>query len=142
MPRAYVFRAELVDYPGVVRTIALAEEHTLEVLHELLRTGFGWEDPHLYSFWLSGGFWNGHETEYAAPAELEESGAHSARTAIRDLSLQEGQLIAYLFDYGDEWRVEIVVTEIRDAGEEPFPQILESTGEAPPQYPPLEEEED
>jgi hypothetical protein len=45
-----------------------------------------------------------------------------------------------LFDYGDEWRVEIEVKEIRDAGEESDPRILESIGEAPPQYPPDEDE--
>jgi hypothetical protein len=139
--RAYVFRAELIDHPGVVRTIALSDNLTLEVLHELLRTGFGWTDPHLYSFWLSGRFWDGHETEYTAPFEVEETGAKSARTPIGDLGLEEGQTIAYLFDYGDEWRVEIVVTEIRPAGEEPYPQILQSEGEAPPQYAPYEDEE-
>jgi hypothetical protein len=139
--RAYVFRAELVDHPGVVRTIALSDNLSLEVLHELLRAGFGWTDPHLYSFWLSGRFWDGHETEYATPFEVEETGAKSARTPIRDLGLEEGQTLAYLFDYGDEWRVEIVVTEIRPAGEEPYPQILQSEGEAPPQYPPFDDEE-
>jgi hypothetical protein len=140
--RAYTFRAELVGHPGVVRTLALRDDETLEALHELLRSGFGWDDPHLYSFWLSGRFWDGHETEYAAPFEVEESGAKSARTSIRDLGLEEGQTIAYLFDYGDEWRVEIVVTEIREAGDEPFPQLIETTGEAPPQYPPLDEDEE
>jgi hypothetical protein len=34
-----------------------------------------------------------------------------------------------------------VVTEIREAGDEPFPQLVETTGEAPPQYPPLDEDE-
>jgi hypothetical protein len=139
--RAYVFRAKLVDHPGVSRTIALAEDQPLEVLHELLRVGFGWDDPHLYSFWLSGRFWDGPETEYAAPFELDESGAKSARTPVGDLGLEEGQQIAYLFDYGDEWRVEIKVSEIRDAGEEPFPQILRSEGDAPPQYPPDNEDD-
>jgi hypothetical protein len=32
--RAYVFRAELDGWPGVVRTIAVAEDQTLEQLHE------------------------------------------------------------------------------------------------------------
>jgi Plasmid pRiA4b ORF-3-like protein len=140
--RAYVFRAELVGHPGVVRTIALSEDLTLEVLHELLRTSFGWSDPHLYSFWLSGAFWDGHETEYTAPFEVEETGAKSAATPVGALALEEGQTIAYLFDYGDEWRVEIVVTEIRPAGEEPYPQILQSEGEAPPQYEQLDEGEE
>lgn len=38
----------------VVRTIAVREDQTLEQLHEALRLTFGWGDPHLYSFWLSG----------------------------------------------------------------------------------------
>jgi hypothetical protein len=132
--RASVFRAELVDYPGVARTVALAEEQTLEDLAELLGEEFGWDDPHLYSFWLSGEFWDGPETEYAAPFELEEGGAKSAQTPIAEVGLEKGQKIAYLFDYGDQWRVEIAVTEIRDAGDDSYPQVLERAGEAPPQY--------
>jgi len=139
--RAYVFRAELVAVPGVVRTVALAEEHTLELLHELLRAGFGWDDPHLYSFWLSGDFWDGPETEYSAPFELEEGGAKSASTPVGELGLEPGQQIAFLFDYGDNWEVEITVTEVREAGDDSYPQILESVGEAPPQYEPLPEDE-
>jgi Plasmid pRiA4b ORF-3-like protein len=82
MPRhSYVFRAKLAGYPGVVRTVALAEEQTLEDLHELLRAEFGWDDPHLFSFWLSGRFWDGPETEYAAPFELEEGGARTRGAA-------------------------------------------------------------
>ncbi len=140
--RAYVFRAELVAVPGVVRTVALAEEHTLELLHELLRAGFGWDDPHLYSFWLSGDFWDGPETEYSAPFELEERGARSARTPVGELGLEPGQQIAFLFDYGDNWEVEITVTEVREAGDDSYPQILESVGEAPPQYEPLAEDDE
>ena len=134
MGRAYVFRAGLVDYAGVVRTVVLAEEQTLEDLAELLREEFGWDDPHLYSFWLSGEFWDGPESEYTAPFELEEGGAKSAEIPIAEVSLEQGQTIAYLFDYGDQWRVEIAVTEIRDAGDDSYPQILERTGDAPPQY--------
>ena len=139
--RAFVFRAELAADPAVRRTLALAEEQTLEELHEFLRAEFGWDDPHLYSFWLSGRFWDGPETEYSAPDELEESGARSARTPIGELGLEQGQRIAYLFDYGDNWEVEITVAETKDAGDDAYPQVLERVGEAPPQYPPLEDED-
>ena len=138
--RAYVFRAELAADPDVRRTLALAEEHTLEDLHGLLRAEFRWDDPHLYSFWLSGRFWDGPETEYSAPDGLEESGARTARTPIGELGLEQGQRIAYLFDYGDSWEVEITVAETKDAGGDAYPQVLERVGEAPPQYPPLEDE--
>jgi hypothetical protein len=140
--RAHVFQAKLRADPRVTRTVALAEEQTLEELHELLRAEFGWDDPHLYSFWLSGRFWDGPGTEYAAPFELEESGAKSASTPIGELGLEQGQRIAYLFDYGDNWEVELKVAEIREAGEETYPQVLEAVGEAPPQYEPLDEDEE
>lgn len=140
--RAYVFRAELVRHPGVLRTIALAEEQTLELLHELLRAEYGWDDPHLYSFWLSGRFWDGPQTEYSAPDGLEESGARSARTPLGELGLEQGQRIAYLFDFGDQWEVEIDVLELREAGDEPYPRVLEAVGEAPPQYPPVDEDDE
>jgi hypothetical protein len=139
--RAYVFRAKLGADPKVVRKLALAEEQTLEDLHELLRAEFGWDDPHLYSFWLSGRFWDGPETEYTAPFELEESEAKSAATPLGKLSLEQGQKIAYLFDFGDNWEVEITVGEIRDAGDGTYPQVLERRGDAPPQYEPFADDD-
>jgi hypothetical protein len=141
-PRAYVFHAKLAAYPRVVRTVALTANQTLEELHEVLRAEFGWDDPHLYSFWLSGRFWDGPETEYAAPFDLEESGAKSARTPLGEVGLDQGQRIAYLFDYGDNWEVEVTVAEIRDAGDASYPQVLERVGDAPPQYAPLDEDEE
>jgi hypothetical protein len=141
-PRAYVFHAKLAAYPRVVRTVALTGNQTLEELHEMFRAEFGWDDPHLYSFWLSGRFWDGPETEYAAPFDLEESGAKSARTPLGEVGLDQGQRIAYLFDYGDNWEVEVTVAEIRDAGDASYPQVLERVGDAPPQYAPLDEDEE
>lgn len=139
--RAFVFEAGLAASPDVSRTVALADDQTLEDLNELLRAEFGWHDPHLYSFWLDGEFWGNPETEYSAPFELEESGANSAQTTIGQLGLEPKQRIAYLFDYGDSWKVELTVTEIREAGDESLP-ALERRGEAPPQYEPLDEDEE
>lgn len=138
-PQAYVFRADLVGHRGVSRTIALAGTQTLALLHTLLRAGFGWEDDHLYAFWLDGEFWGDQGQCYEAPFELEESGGQSAEVAIGTLELSVGQKIAYVFDFGDEWRVLLTVADVRPAGAESYPQILESTGEAPPQYPDIDE---
>src|SRR4051812_25336457 len=49
----YVFEAELVDLT-VRRTIATRSSQTLDDLHHTLRAAFGWDDEHLYSFWLKG----------------------------------------------------------------------------------------
>ncbi len=71
----------------VVRTIAIREDQTLEQLHEALRLAFGWDDPHLYCFWLSGKFWDRDSLRYSAPLELE-NGELSARTPISDVGLR------------------------------------------------------
>lgn len=138
--REFVFRATLARDPTVRRKAALSAEQTLEDLHELLREEFGWDDPHLYAFWLSGRFWDRDETEYTAPFELEESSAKSAQTPLGALELRDGQKIAYVFDFGDQWEVEIVVEAVGDAAGA-YPRVLERVGEAPPQYPDYDDEE-
>lgn len=132
----YVFEARLVDYEGVGCTIAVRASQTLDHLHRALRRAFNWHDDHLYSFWLSGVHWDGPQTEFTAPYELSESDARSAADArLRDLDLQPGRPIAYLFDFGDQWRVLLELHERvpPDSGAH-YPKVLERTGEPPPQY--------
>ena len=69
-----------------------------------------------------------------ARAPWGEPDAASARVQLDRLGLRIGQRIAYVFDFGDEWRVRLTLVEIRPAGAEPCPPILERRGEAPPQY--------
>jgi hypothetical protein len=148
----FAFQAVLVPYSPltpkpdgpVTRTIAMREDQTLEQLHEALRLAFGWADAHLYSFWLSGKFWDGEETEYTAPFEIDEMGKDkkSARTPIGELGLRKGKTIAYLFDFGDEWRLLLKVVERWPAGDESYPMLVEAEGTPPPQYPDLEDDLD
>lgn len=138
---ALVFDAELVDHRGVRRKIAVAADQTLEDLHDALRQAFEWHDDHLYSFWLDGEFWGDPETEYTSPDEAEP-GARTADATLASLDLEVGQQIAYIFDFGDEWKVRLKLAELRPAGKEPLPAVVERVGAAPPQYAPLDEDEE
>lgn len=71
-----------------------------------------------------------------------DSEAHSAEARLDSLALEKGQRIAYVFDFGDEWRVRLTVREITSGDGGTYPRILASTGEAPPQYPEYDELED
>lgn len=138
----YVFDAKLEQWGPYVRgpadrRLALPANRTLADLHALIQEAFEWDDDHLYSFWLDGKFWGADETEYTLPFDLDERGASSSEVRMDTLRLAQGQKIAYIFDFGDEWRVSLKLTEIRDGGEV---GILEREGESSPQYPPLEEE--
>lgn len=56
-----------------------------------------------------------------------------------DGELKKGQRIAYLLDFGDEWRVRLVVRQITPEDGGPYPRLLESVGDAPPRYPDYED---
>jgi Plasmid pRiA4b ORF-3-like protein len=97
-PSVFAFQCVLVPYTPLVaepaepvlRTIAVREDQTLEQLHEAIRIAFGLADPHMYAFWMSGKWWIG-----------------TARATRRRSSWirTTGKTVAYLFDYGDEWRL-------------------------------------
>jgi hypothetical protein len=65
-------------------------------------------------------------------------------TTLEDLDLKPMQEFMYLFDYGDEWRFKVRVHIVnQDAGPDAeVPRLVESVGEAPPQVPEWDEEED
>lgn len=151
-PPVYVFNAELVGFRGVRRTLAVRSGQTLVDLHHALQGAFDWDDDHLYSFWLKGEFWSRDGSEYTHPLHVAQPSAlgpfatgaapRSAKTRLNRLRLRKGQRIAYLFDFGDEWRVRLVLREIEidDGGR--YPRIVEGVGEAPPQYPHYEDDAD
>ncbi len=66
-----MFNAQLDGFRDVRRTIAVRSDQTLVDLHGALRSAFGWDDDHLYSFWLGGEFWARDGTEYTHPFALE-----------------------------------------------------------------------
>jgi hypothetical protein len=139
----YVFDAKLepwaFEFEGpVTRRLALPAAQTLVALHDLIQQAFGWADDHLYSFWLDGEFWGDEQTEYTRPEELEED-QEGADVPLDELDLRQGQKIAYVFDFGDEWRVALKLAEIRDGGET---GVVARNGEAPPQYPDDDEDDE
>jgi hypothetical protein len=54
-----------------------------------------------------------------------------------------GKTMLFLFDYGDEWRfkVELIGLGRKEPGAV-YPRVVKQVGEAPPQYPGLEEDEE
>jgi Plasmid pRiA4b ORF-3-like protein len=134
---ALVFHAKLENAPRVSAQVAVRADQQLTALHEALVEAFGWFDDHLYSFWLDGRCWGDRETEYTRPEGVDEWG-DSVRTAdvtIGSLDLAIGQRIAYVFDFGDEWRVRLTLKTIGDGDGGEYPRVLKRLGEAPPQYP-------
>lgn len=138
------------DPSGVLREIEIAANQTMADLGWAIPLAFGFEDQHLWSFFLSGEAWD-RASEYTVFSQsggfveldsfLEPSPAQRAdESLIRDVPYPGGNAgteFLYLFDYGDQW--EFGVTLIGMSGEltpgARYPRVSRSVGEAPPQYP-------
>lgn len=130
---ALIFDAELLNASGVSARLAVGAEQHLTVLHDAIQEAFGWFDDHLYSFWLDGCFWGGEGQEFTSPIEPDGRAA-TADLPIAELALEPGAVIAYLFDFGDEWRVLLTLREQRETDGGAYPRVVERIGSAPPQY--------
>jgi len=134
---ALVFDARLVDVRGVSARLCVGSHEHLSALHDAIQEAFGWDDDHLYSFWLDGKFWGDDATEFVRPG-MPDSDSPTAAVPLGELDLAVGAKIAYVFDYGDEWRVMLILGERREG--DPGPRVIERRGTAPAQYPSPEDD--
>lgn len=137
--KTYVFDVELVGFEEITRRISARGDLTLIDLHYALQAAFGWDDDHLYSFWLEESFWAPGADRYTLPCHAAQPPApgtnpKSAQIHLDELALSTGQGLAYVFDFGSEWRVSLHVREIADDDGSASPRLLGWDGSAPPQY--------
>jgi Plasmid pRiA4b ORF-3-like protein len=130
--QTYVFTMKLVDVKGVRRRVAVRGDLTLVDLHYAIQAAFGWDDDHHYAFWLGGKFWDRDGDRYLPPRCAE--GAKSALVPLDELALEIDQRIAYLFDFGAEWRVRLRLREVVPDDGRASPRLLAARGTPPPQY--------
>jgi uncharacterized protein YecA (UPF0149 family) len=116
--------------PEVRRVVDFAGRATLDDVHDTIQRQLKLDNDHLYAFYLSGRYFD-RSSEYG-PAR---DSSHDSRSVLFRLGLKVGQKFAYLFDFGDELRHTITVVSITDV-EVPLgkPVLVESVGDAPPQY--------
>lgn len=131
---ALTFHADLLNAKGVSAQLAVREDQHLTALHDAIQDGFGWCDDHLYSFWLDNKFWGADETEYTSPVVADEA-PNTADVPIAQFDLAVGAKIAYVFDFGDEWRVRLTLRGRSPQDDGEYPRVLTRRGQAPPQYP-------
>lgn len=130
---ALTFDAELLNVPGVSARLAVGAEQQLTVLHDAIQEAFGWYDDHLYSFWLDGEFWGREGQEFTSPIEPDGRAA-TADLPITELGIAPGARLAYVFDFGDQWRVLLTLRESSECDGGVYPRVVERVGTAPPQY--------
>lgn len=146
-----IFDAWMTQYAEgreIWRRIVVLGNKNLSHLAEVILGAFDFECDHCYGFY-------GDVTEHPGREQTEvyelfvdigeeptvENGKGVQKTKISTVFQDIGKKMLFVFDYGDDWRFEVELKEIREKfSAERLPNVLYSVGNAPPQYPALEEE--
>ena len=125
----YTFKVNLSK--SIWRKIRMSYENTFEELHLAIQEAFNFDNDHLYEFYIGGN----RRTAKMIFTGNPYSGIEDD-IAIGEAAIYKGQKIKYIFDFGDYWEFDIIVTNIDKNIPIPVkPEIIESKGEAPEQYP-------
>ena len=100
---------------------------TLDLVHQVLQVAFDWHGYHLHSFETVCG-------EFGDPSQDDdwsERGDESA-VALAQVAVGEKAKVVYVYDFGDDWRHDIVVEKILPAGPGvAYPRCTGRRGETP-----------
>ncbi len=148
-PPAYTFRilggfSAPPNARQIWREIELASNQTLADLGDAIPEAFGFDDPHQWSFFLSGKPWD-QATECALDPHpgLFDGPRAKAAERLRIRETPAGKEFLFLFDYGDEWHFGVKLVRTTDTLRPgaPYPRVVAQHGQAPPQYPDSEDED-
>lgn len=110
---SYQLRIELMDLtPPIWREVVVPGHWHLGVLHRVVQWSMGWDDSHLHEFEADG-------VRYGAADPMSGSVSSSAVARETTVRLHEvlpavGSRLFYTYDFGDDWRHEIVVESLGD----------------------------
>jgi hypothetical protein len=98
--------------PPVWRRLELPSELTLDMVHEVMQIAFAWHGYHLHQFETACGAFGSPDDD--GDWGFEEVGDESA-VALAQVAAEEKAKIVYVYDFGDDWRHDIVVEKIAPA---------------------------
>ena len=105
-PARFLLRVDLVgSNPPLWRQLCVPSNLTLDRLHDVLQTAFGWTNSHLHQFTLAADPY-GHETEAILTAfDVEEGdeGVLESELRLDQLLASAGDTLHYTYDFGDDW---------------------------------------
>jgi hypothetical protein len=114
--------------PPIWRRVLLSPELTLAKLHRVIQVAMGWEDAHAYRFHAGGLF-------YSDPRlELEDGSLDARKIRVGEVFRAKGDRISYEYDFGDDWRHEVLCEEILESDERaPYASCIGGSRACPPE---------
>jgi hypothetical protein len=119
--------------PPVWRRLELPSTLRLDQLHGVLQAAFDWTDSHLHRFVLDDQAWGDGE-KYLCPYDVEEGeddGVPASDVRLDEVLAATGDVLTYVYDYGDDWHHRLVVEQVGPTGDDV--RLLTGHGAAPPE---------
>jgi hypothetical protein len=144
----FVLRAALEGEPSIYRDIEIEPSKSLYVLARSIVKAFGFDFDHAFGFYsgLTPARLMKAYPRYELFADMGDADAGVLgvkKTVISQAFPALGHTMVFLFDYGDEWhfRVKLKATGTKLAKVR-YPRVIETRGDAPPQYPDTDDIDD
>ncbi|MGA9373795.1 MAG: plasmid pRiA4b ORF-3 family protein [Mycobacterium sp.] len=138
----YRVRAHLdASNPTIWRRLDLRSNLTLDLLHQVLQVAFDWTDSHLHRFSLGGHAFDRHSQLFLCPYDVDnkewpedDDGQPAAETRLDETLSEPGDVLHYLYDYGDNWELTLRLEEVLPAeGDCPAAVVVDGERAAPPE---------
>lgn len=132
----FVFKVSLGN---IWRRIAIPSSRSLYDLSLAILDSVDFDDDHLHQFTYRNQL--GRKVEVVHP--YADGDFATDDVCVGDLPLQVGETMEYVFDFGDWWKFKVELESIEPPTNKKRakPQLLESHGKAPQQYPNWDDEE-
>ena len=140
--KIYLIKATLSDEDGRVRgqpyrVLAAPEELTLYNLAEVIVDSFDYDFDHAFGFYNDIKRWTDSVEGYELFADIGEESKFKGvkETKVNEVFNKNRKNMLFLFDYNDAWHFIVELKGVESPKEkDKYPFILESFGDAPPQY--------
>jgi Plasmid pRiA4b ORF-3-like protein len=109
--KVYQLKITLKDTKPPVWRRVLVPNCTLDKLHDVIQAAMGWDNYHLHEFEIGGERYTDPESAGEMDAEVD------AESELDGLITKEKSKFTYNYDFGDDWRHEILVEKILPPGE-------------------------
>ena len=117
--------------PAVWRRVDLPLSTTLMALHDVIQVAMGWTDSHLFEFVVG-------DRVYGEPdpddAMYERKVCQAKSIRLKQLLDRGVERFLYVYDFGDNWRHDIVVEEVFEGQPDiDYPAFVDGARRGPPE---------
>ncbi len=130
----FTFRITFEEHHDMEAIVTLSSQHTFYDLHMMIQKAIKFDASKDVSFYMCNDNWiKGREISSVRKTEIADYRAAKLNTYINNPQ----QKILYLFDFDEEWWLQVRLIKIAKAnGDEELPKLVRVVGAPPRQYKP------